>query len=379
MSKKDSKIVMMPHSVAKVELYIKYLAVYLNIIERVQYIEKIFLFDLFAGEGIYEDGKKGSSIQSVETIKRHYFSNGNKTKDIMLILNDIGISKIEKGKKKIDRVKEFIEKEFVPTNVKIKYYSIDYNDIVKHLIRHLNHMENSQRALVFIDPWGYKDIHPEEIKFILMNGKTELLLFIPIYFMYRFANKAVTEGFEGGESLERFFQELFENNIPNTKNVYSFILDIKKRFQEYLQMKYIDTFFIERDANSVFCLFFFTNNKVGYKKIVQTKWNIDRERGKGFKINDTGDLFSESESTGFQENLTRFILSGSGRTNMEINEYSYENGFLPTHAADIIKKLNKEGSIDIIAMDSKEIKGLYLDNEKRQILFKKKEANCGTN
>lgn len=375
MSKKDSKIVMMPHSAAKVELYIKYLAVYLNIIERVQYIEKIFLFDLFAGEGIYEDGKKGSSVQSVETIKRHYFSNGNKTKDIMLILNDIGVSKIEKGKKKIDRVKEFIEKEFVPNNVKIKYYSIDYNDIVIQLIRHLNHMVNSQRALVFIDPWGYKDIHPEEIKLILMNGKTELLLFVPIYFMYRFANKVVTEGFEGGESLERFFQELFENNIPNTKNVYSFILDVKNRFQQYLQMKYIDTFFIKRDANSVFCLFFFTSNKVGYKKMIQTKWNIDKEQGKGFKINDTGDLFSESESTGFQENLIRFILSGSGKTNMEISDYAYENGFLPTHAANIIRKLNKEGSIDIIALDSKEIKGLYLDNEKREIFFKKRESN----
>lgn len=373
MSKKDSKIVMMPHSEAKVKLYVKYLAVYLNIIERVEYIEKIFLFDLFAGEGIYDDGKKGSSIQCVETIKRHYFSNGNKTKDIMLILNDIGISKIEKGKKKIDRVKEFIEKEFVPTNVKIKYYSIDYNDIVKHLIRHLNHIGNSQRALVFIDPWGYKDIHPEEIKLILMNGKTELLLFMPIYFMYRFANKAVTEGFEGGESLERFFQELFENNIPNTKNVYSFILDIKNRFQKYLQMKYIDTFFIERDVNSVFCLFFFTNNKVGYKKMVQTKWNIDREKGKGFKINDTGDLFSESESTGFQANLTDYIVSSAGKTNIEINEYTYENGFLPRHASNIIKKLIKEDRIDIIAQDSKEIKGLYLDSEDRKILFKKKE------
>jgi three-Cys-motif partner protein len=373
MSKKDSKVVMKPHSEAKVELYIKYLAVYLNIIERVQFIEKIFLFDLFAGEGVYEDGKKGSPLQCVETIRRHYFSNGNKTKDIMLILNDAEMSKIEKGKKKIDRIKEHIEIGFVPSNVKIKYFSVDYANIVKHVIRHLNHLENSQRALVFVDPWGYKDIHPEEIKLILMNGQTELLLFLPIYFMYRFANKAVTEGFEGGESLERFFQELFENNIPNTKNVYTFIFDIKKRFQDYLQMKYVDTFFIERDANSVFCLFFFTNNKVGYKKMVHTKWNIDKEHGRGFKIEDTGNLFSESESTGFQENLTNFIIAGAGKTNTEINEYSYENGFLPSHAAEIIKKLKKEGSIDIIALDSMEIKGLYLDNENRKVLFKRKE------
>jgi three-Cys-motif partner protein len=371
MNKKDAKLVMMPHSIAKVQLYIKYLSVYLNIIERVQFIDKIYLFDLFAGEGIYEDGNKGSSIQSIEAINRHYCANNNRTKDISLILNDTGYSKIEKHKKKIDRIKDYLSEAFVPPNVIIKYFSIDYSSIVNHLIRHLDSMDTNNRALVFIDPWGYKDIHPEEIKHILKNGKTELLLFLPVYFMYRFANKVVANGFEGGESLEKFLTELFNNNIPNTKNVHSFIIDIKTRFQEYLNMKYIDTFFIQRDKNSVFCLFFFTHNKIGYQRMVQTKWNIDKEQGKGFNDNKIEHLFSEAESTGFKDRLEQYILSGDGRTNNEITEFSYENGFLPKHAGEIIKKLKSDGLIDIIALDSKELKGLYLDNEKRNILFKK--------
>ncbi|MHB8580413.1 MAG: hypothetical protein ACYDA4_11225 [Ignavibacteriaceae bacterium] len=39
--KKDSKTVMLPHSQAKVDLYTHYLSVYLNVIERVDFIKKI--------------------------------------------------------------------------------------------------------------------------------------------------------------------------------------------------------------------------------------------------------------------------------------------------------------------------------------------------
>jgi len=71
--KKSTKEVLLPHSVAKINLYVKYLSVYLNILHRVDFIKKTYLFDLFAGEGIYEDGGKGSPIQTMETIKNHYF------------------------------------------------------------------------------------------------------------------------------------------------------------------------------------------------------------------------------------------------------------------------------------------------------------------
>lgn len=368
--KKNAKIVMLPHSQAKVDLYIHYLSVYLNVIERVDFMKKIYVFDLFSGEGIYEDGNKGSSIQSIEAIKRHYYLNGEKTKDIELILNDSGISKIEINKRKIDRIKELSQTCFIPQNVKVRYFSVDYNFIIHGVIRFLKNIRNDSRALVFIDPWGYKEIHPEEIKLLMQNGKTEVLLFLPVYFMYRFANKAITQGFEGGESLELFLKELFSDNIPNTKNVYEFITDIKIRFQEYLQLKYVDTFSIERDRTSVFCLFFFTNNKIGYQKMIHTKWDIDKEHGKGFELNNTGHLFPEHEATGFDQKLEKYILEGEGRTNNEIKEYCYDNGFLPKHANLILKEIEYRGLLSIEALDTLDVKGFYIDNEKRKLLFK---------
>ena len=72
MKKQNTQTKLYPHSEAKVLLYQYYLSVYLNILHRVSFIEQIYIYDLFAGEGIYDNGKKGSSVLAVETIKTLY-------------------------------------------------------------------------------------------------------------------------------------------------------------------------------------------------------------------------------------------------------------------------------------------------------------------
>ena len=59
---KDSQKIMLDHSKAKVELYGSYLAKYLNIISRDGYTKKIYVYDLFCGEGVYENNGKGSPV-----------------------------------------------------------------------------------------------------------------------------------------------------------------------------------------------------------------------------------------------------------------------------------------------------------------------------
>jgi hypothetical protein len=53
MSQADLKTNLLEHSEAKVKLYGTYLAKYLNILARSRYVEKVFLFDLLCGEGIF--------------------------------------------------------------------------------------------------------------------------------------------------------------------------------------------------------------------------------------------------------------------------------------------------------------------------------------
>ncbi len=102
--KKSSQLIMMDHSKAKVELLEKYLQKYLSIISNDKFTEKINLFDLFCGEGIYENGGEGSPIVALKVLKDLHFINkakNNKIPKVDLIFNDTNINKIEKLKETI--------------------------------------------------------------------------------------------------------------------------------------------------------------------------------------------------------------------------------------------------------------------------------------
>lgn len=70
---KESQTTMFEHSEVKVKLLNRYIQKYLNILSRAQGFEKVQLFDLFCGEGIYQNGGEGSPIIFMKAIKDVYF------------------------------------------------------------------------------------------------------------------------------------------------------------------------------------------------------------------------------------------------------------------------------------------------------------------
>lgn len=70
--KNDVKETMKIHSRAKVDFYGRYLERYLEILNLVDFIHKINIYDVFCGMGIYKDGHKGSPIVAFDIIKNIY-------------------------------------------------------------------------------------------------------------------------------------------------------------------------------------------------------------------------------------------------------------------------------------------------------------------
>lgn len=349
-SRENAKLVMLEHSKAKVELYTNYLATYLNILTRTPFVDKIHIYDLMCGEGIYKDGSKGSPIVAIERIKEHYFSNKKTCPDMSVWFNDKDKSEIEKEKYKIERVKEKCSKIFKPNNVSIEYTKEDYREIYPKIIQKINSFTKTERLLLFIDPYGYKEIKLEQLKSYLSGGKTELILFLPISFMSRVANKSLGEDyFPGGEPLKEFLLPLFETEkevIAFTKP-YLFINQLKKLLRNYLINKniFVDTFTMERDEKNVYCLFFFTPNALGFEKMLDTKWKIDEERGKGFRIDSEQEsLFNEPEVLDYPNSLKNFIITGVTKTNSDLYIFGLENGFLPKHTNQILKDWQNNNS-----------------------------------
>lgn len=359
------------HSKAKIELWSYYLSIYLNIIQRAIGINKIYIYDVFCGEGKYEGGESGSPLVTLEKIRDHYYSNNNTCLNIEICFNDNGLSEIEKGKKRIERVEYYAKSIFKPDTVNIKYSDFDSKTILTTTINALSKLKTDERALFFIDPWGYKEIDPKQLKTIMQNGKTEIILFLPIYLMYIFTNKAISEDkFPGGKPLQLFIRELFGAGAPSLDSELKYIDSLTKQFKNYLTIKFSTAFTIERNPGHYFSLFFFTNNKKGFQKMLETKWKLDEQNGRGYKIGTDkyqSSMFNITEISNYDDLVYDFIKAHKSVTNIQLLDFGLENEYLPKHTKQVLDNLLTSKKVKLTSGDDKEALGWYLDNDKRKI------------
>src|SRR5690606_10279492 len=97
MPKRETKNSIKKHTEAKLQFYIEYLNRYINILLASSWIERVNIYDLYCGAGLYEDGKTGSAIRAVDSIILAIRSRkGRSTVTTNLHLNDLSKNKIGK-------------------------------------------------------------------------------------------------------------------------------------------------------------------------------------------------------------------------------------------------------------------------------------------
>lgn len=374
MSKASNKNVykLPEHSKAKIACYINYLRMYLNILAYSPF-EKIYILDLFAGEGRDIANEPCSSVAAAEIIEEHYNQASKTCNNILFYLNDSGMSVIDTGTKKIDRVKMFIDKIKIPSNVEIKYTDKKFEDIIDSLIIRLQRLQLSERALCFIDPFGYKYSKPEKIKGLLDNGKTEVLLFIPVCFLHRFAAKAVKdEDFVEGKHIEEFLSVIFNKQIPEIGNQIAFIKKIESQFKIYLQVPYVDVTYIEKERGQFFALFFFSNNKLGFEKMLEAKWKVDELNGHGFKMDINkirGSLFENLDHDDYTNLLYSEIVQRKRMSNQQVFDFGLNNNHLPKHSTKVLQQLKKDKKIRVLTEEGYDAPGFYIDDKHEKTVY----------
>jgi three-Cys-motif partner protein len=370
MAKKNNvKEVMYGHSEAKVKLLGSYLKRYLNIIANDGYTKQIHVFDLFCGEGQYQNGGKGSPLIILQSIKDLHYVNvarNNSIPALSLKFNDLDQSKIAK-------VKSLVEEKSLmrPEYGNLEYTSKDYKQIIAPLAKKISTFKN-EKAFIFIDPYGYKEIRASEIKSLLQSKKAEVLLFLPTQFMYRFDENGTPS------SLLELLDELVEyKGWQRTTSVFKFIQQMKDGFRNFLGHEYfVDTFTLQRDASSVFCLFFFSSHILGFEKMLEAKWELDTEQGRGFRFEQTPDLFTEQKTNLLADKLEVFLKEP--QTNAQVYEFVLRNGFLPKHANEIFKAWQHQGLQVTDAFGNKARKSSfylsyrYYRDEPNKVIFIKK-------
>lgn len=343
MKKIDGKNNLLEHSEAKVKLLGEYIRRYLNVISHDGYTETIKIYDVFCGLGLYENGGEGSPLVIMRAVKELYFSNkakSLKTPIIDFYFNDNNQQRVENVQRAIKEKSLFYEDiGSVRSSVK------EYQEVLSIVQSEVSTLKK-EKAFVFIDPYGYKDIKPQDIKALLRGGKTEVLLFSPIQFMYRFDENGRPE------ALQKFIAEL-EKEKPwkKTDSVTSFIGQLKDGLMAYLGPEYyVDTFRIKKDPQTVFCLFFFSSHIRGFEKMLEAKWEIDKEAGIGWTPYGTG-LFEQIKTNPLADLLVSYLQEDK-RHNGDLYMFTLKQGFLPKHTTEILNVWQQDGRLQVIGKDN---------------------------
>lgn len=339
---KDSKVHLLSHSAAKVELLGKYIARFLSIITNDGYTEAVHIYDLFCGEGQYQDGGHGSPLVIMKAVKAVYFRQAHKINTFPKIncyFSDSTASKVESTSAAIEEKKLHYD-----SFGQLTCSTDNYRKLLPAMIEQFSRLRN-EKAFVFIDPYGYKDVRMQDIADLMSTDKAEVLLWLPIQFMYRFQSDGTPA------ALKSFLEELGAyDEWSAAPDVWAFVEMLKGKFQEFMKEGgFVDTFTIQKDANTVFCLFFFTSHIKGFEKMLETKWDVDKNYGRGWSYHGPDDLFSPLKSNPLEKKLISFL--DQPRTNGELFRFTLECRFLPKHTYEILDSWQQEGRIKVTKED----------------------------
>lgn len=340
-TKKETLSNVFEHSQAKLEFYKNYLWRYLTVLLNDSYTTKINIYDIFCGVGIYDDGGKGSPVIAVEAIKN--LQAKYKDKNITLTINDINKGSVEK-------VKRYIDNNF--KNIcKINSYNCDAKEMFQIVISNIKQSNKNEKNLIFIDPYGYKEIYKNNILDIMNAGKSEIILFLPISNMYRFSKDALCD--EENKSyvhLRRFIEEFFDESHP----IYEGKFEHQLEYIEFIKkaLCFNDVYFsasysIQRDTKNYYSLFFVTSHIYGLEKVLETKWKLDALCGEGFEQNKQAGLFDEENKENKKNEcfeklkISLFSFLNEYKINYEIYEFIVKEGFSPSHANKALEEMRE--------------------------------------
>ncbi len=318
------------------ELYIReWIPVFLS--EEDPRFREIHIFDFFSGPGSDPDGILGSPLRILKEL-RSYYDQGLKGWGKVKIVAHF----FDQDSAKIDSLSLKINNPLCQTpGVEIDLQILPFRQALES---YRNILENpGLPKLLIIDQFGVDEVSDEVFKFLIKLSRTDFLFFIASSTLHRFrdhpAIKQKIAEPEDSYAVHRMVFDYYKKIIPSTRDVFLGQFSIRKR-------------------SNIYGLIFGSSHPLGIKKFLDVCWNRDRRFGEAnFDIERDSihpdelllnlDEMRPNKVRNFEIELEKNIVSGSLVFEGDLIRFCFEYGMTLRHSSLVLKKLKKQGVIDI--------------------------------
>ncbi|MDP3950535.1 three-Cys-motif partner protein TcmP [Microbacterium sp.] len=343
-----------PHTRAKHEILRRYLGAWLPIMSR--YNKRVIFFDGFAGPGVYSKGEPGSPKIALECLLEHRHAAQMSSCEFSYLFNEQEHDRFDSLSRMVDEFR----RTGLPPNVHIVLENDSFEQTSEAIIERLR-SAGAQLAptFAFVDPFGYADIPMATLKRLLSFDKCELLVYLDINSLIRFATAGVvddaftalmgTEDYRGapatGVERQVFMRDMYERQLRNECG-----------------FAFTRSFLMRGPRNKPICyLFYATRSIAGLAAMKEAMWSVAPIGDYTFSDSSAGQdvLFGlEVDTTPLRQQLCA-TFSCQATTIETIEQFVVEHTpFLKTHVKTrTLKPLEEEGRITVAPARGKSRRG----------------------
>jgi three-Cys-motif partner protein len=325
-------------TIAKLQLFEDYAQAWIPTFV-MQSTPTICIFDFFSGTGYDKDGIAGSPIRILQKVNEHIGYIYQKNVKINVYFNEFDKNKFILMKEACANYLD--NNKSVNQVITIEYLNEGFETLFPKLLPKIGEFP----SLVYLDQNGIKFLSDTYLSKLEKAKQTDFLYFVSTSSFWRF-----------GETDE-FKTHLKIDMAEAKKNPYKLIHrnvtnQLRKKLPQNTKLK-LYPFSLKKGAN-IYGIIFGASHPRAVQKFLDIAWKQNKTNGEAnFDIDDDelkaqGNLYEDQPLTKiqtFQKNVREKVLAKEISNNVELFDYTLEEGHLGKHAADELKKMKKAGQI----------------------------------
>jgi len=309
-------------------------------------IEKIFIYDFFAGAGTDSDGYPGSPLKLLNEAKGEgcKVCNSLNNKEIIFAFND------KTKSAELEKVVTNYLNTCMTENCKQKtcryschFAKYDFKEAFeREKVKQILHNKKYAK-FILLDQFGFSQVDENVFKELTYSEVTDFIFFIASSFIDRFKDMEQTKKYFDTSKIDFMAKRPIERHEL-----------IAKYFEQLIEKEeyYIHHFTIKKGSN-YYGLIFGTGHTYGMEKFLKVCWEKDKLAGES-NSNKHGDFEEHTifynpahsnKQEAVKEDLKQKILSKEIVDNITGMKYAIKRGCLPKLYTETITELEKSGKI----------------------------------